>query len=76
MGLIPGLGQSPGEGKGYPFQYSGMENSMDYSQPGSLVHGIIQARILEWVPMPSSRGSSQSRDQTQVSCIAGGFFIV
>ena len=34
---------------------------------------ILQAKILEWVAMPSSRGSSQPRDQTQVSCIAGGF---
>ena len=37
---------------------------------------ILQARILEWVAMPSSRGSSQPRDWTQVSCIAGGFFTV
>jgi len=37
---------------------------------------ILQARILEWVAMPSSRGSSQPRDRTQVSCIAGGFFTV
>ena len=36
--------------------------------------GILQARIVEWVAMPSSRGSSQPRDWTQVSCIAGGFF--
>ena len=36
--------------------------------------GILQARILECVAMPSSRGSSQPRDRTQVSCIAGGFF--
>ena len=35
---------------------------MDYSPPGSFVHGILQARILEWVAMPSSRGSSQPRD--------------
>ena len=35
------------------------------------VHGILQARILEWVAMPSSRGSSQPRDRTQVSLIAG-----
>ena len=40
------------------------------------VHGILQARTLEWVAMPSSRGSSQPRDQTQISCIAGGFFTV
>ena len=38
------------------------------------VHGILQARILEWVAFPFSRGSSQPMDQTQVLCIAGGFF--
>ena len=43
-------------------------NPMDYT-----VHGILQARILEWVAFPFSRGSSQPRDQTQVSHIAGGF---
>ena len=42
---------------------------MDYT-----VHGILQARILERVAFPFSRGSSQLRDQTQVSHIAGGFF--
>ena len=42
---------------------------MDYG-----VYAILQARILEWVAFPISRGSSQSRDLTQVSCIAGGFF--
>ena len=41
---------------------------------GCIVHGILQARILKWVAFPYSRGSSQPRDQTQVSCIAGGFF--
>ena len=52
-------------------------NPMDYSLPGSSVHGILQARILEWVAMTSSRGALQPRDQTQVSCvscIAGRFF--
>ena len=39
-----------------------------------IVHGILQARILEWVAFPFSRGSSQHRDWTQVSYIAGGFF--
>ena len=48
----------------------------DCSSPGSSVHGILQARILEWVAIPFSRGSSQPRDQTQASCIAGRFFIV
>ena len=38
------------------------------------VHGILQVRILEWVAISSSRGSSQARDRTRVSCIAGGFF--
>ena len=38
--------------------------------------GILQARILEWVAMPSSRGSSPPRDRTRVYCIAGGFFTV
>ena len=47
---------------------------MDYSPPGSFVHGIPQARILEWVVMPSSRGYSWPRDWTQVSCITGRFF--
>ena len=51
-------------------------NPMDCSLPGSSVHGILHARILEWVAMPSFRGLSQPRDQTQVSHIAGGFFTV
>ena len=41
---------------------------------GLIVLGILQARIMEWVAFPFSRGSSQPRDQTQGSCIAGGFF--
>ena len=49
---------------------------MDYSLPGSSVHGILQARILEWVAVPFSRGSPQPRDQTQVSHIAGRFFTI
>ena len=42
LGLTPGLGRSPGEGKGYPFQYSGLENSMDY-----IVHGIAELDMTE-----------------------------
>ena len=49
-------------------------DSMNRSPPCSSVCGISQARILEWIATPSSRGSSQSRDRTQVSCIVGGFF--
>ena len=43
--------------------------TMDCNSPGSSVHGILQARILQWVIMPSSRGSSQPRDWTSVSCL-------
>ena len=49
---------------------------MESGPPGSSVHGVIQARILEWVAIPFSRGSSQLRDRTQVSRIAGRFFTV
>ena len=52
-------------------------DAMDWSLPGSSVYGISQARILEQVAMPSSRGSSQPRDQTwisYVSAMAGGFY--
>ena len=44
-------------------------NPMDYE-----VHGVLQGRILEWVVFPFFRGSSQHKDQTQVSCTVGGFF--
>ena len=122
LSSIPGLGRSPGERKGYPLQYSGLESSMDcivhgiaqsrpqlsdlYSlHPGGLssltlcpspacfpvssvprlcrilcdpmdytVHGILQARILEWVAFPFSRGSSHPGERTQVSCLVGRFF--
>ena len=49
---------------------------MDCSPPGPSVHGILQARILECVAVPFSRGFSWSRDQTQVSCFVGRFFTV
>ena len=58
-GWIPGLGRSPGEGKGYPFQYSGLENSMDCISPwgrpcqtplqGSLVYSLILRVIASWL---------------------------
>ena len=47
---------------------------MDCSLPGSSIHGILQARILEWYAPPFSRGSSQPRDQTHVLWITGRFF--
>ena len=49
---------------------------MDCSPPGSSVRGMLQARILEWVAITYSRGSSQPRDPTQVSFTAGRFFII
>ena len=45
-------------------------DSIDHSPPGSSVHGILQARILEWVAISSSRGSSQPRDQTRISQVS------
>ena len=49
---------------------------MDRSLQAPLSMGILQARVLEWVAMPSSRGSSQPKDQPQVSRVADGFFTV
>ena len=53
-----------------------LHDPVDHSPPGFSVHGILQARILEWVAMPSSRGPAQPRDWTQVSRISGGFFTI
>ena len=50
-----------------------LRDPTDCSPPGSCVHGILQARILEWVAVSSSRGSSWPRDQIWVSCTAGRF---
>ena len=68
LGSIPGLGRLLGEGNGNPLQYSCLENPMDRvawlcdpvdcSPSDSSVHGILQARILEWVAISFSRGSS------------------
>ena len=64
----------------WSFSHSVVSNSCnptDCSPPGSSIHRIFQARILEWVAISFSRGPFQPRDQTQVSyvsCIAGGFF--
>ena len=49
---------------------------MTCSLPASSVHGILQVRIVEWVAIPFSRGFFRPRDQTQVSCIAGGLFTI
>ena len=55
---------------------SNSRDAMDCSSPGSYVHGIFQARILEWVAISYSKGSSQPREWSQVSHIAGRFFTV
>ena len=62
---------------GWWFSRSGVSGSwdpVDCSPPGSSIHGILQARRLEWVAISFSRASSQPRNQTWVSCIAGRFF--
>ena len=51
-------------------------NPIDCSPPVYSVHGILQARILEWVAIPFSMGTSQPRDETLVSCIAGRLFTI
>ena len=114
------MGRSPGEGIGYPLQYSWASlvaqmvknlsamqetlhwtftslhltgvyctvlclvaqlcstlcNPMDCSLQGSSVHGLFQARVLEWVAISFSRGSSQARDRTQITHIAGRHFTI
>ena len=57
-----------------PLSRLGLCDPMDCSPPGSSVHGILQARKLEWAAIPFPRGSSQTRDQPWVSLIAGRFF--
>ena len=56
--------------------YPTLCSPINCSPPGSSVHGILQARILEWVAMPFSRGSSQPKDRTWVSLIESRFFTI
>ena len=65
-------GTNPDTTTGESASRSAMSSSFDPTD--YTVHGILQARILVWVAFLFSRGSSQPRDQTQVSCIAGRFF--
>ena len=53
-----------------------LRDPMDYSLPGSSIHVIVQARVLEWFAISFSRGSSHPRDRTQVSRIVGRRFTV
>ena len=59
-----------------PSVMSDSSDPMNCTPPASFVYGIFQARILKWIAMPFSRGSSWPRDWTWVSCIAGRFFTV
>ena len=71
------LGALGAESESESVSHSVMSMSpMDCSPPGFSVHGILQARILEWVVIHFSKGSSQLRDQTQVSRVAGRFFTI
>ena len=64
-GLIPGWERSTEKGNGNPLQYSCLENPRDRGTWWATVHGILQARILEWVAFPFSRGSFQPSNRTQ-----------
>ena len=60
-----------------PWKWKSLSHVWLFADPtGYIVHGILQARILEWVAVPFPRVSSQTRDRTQVSCIAGRFFTI
>ena len=76
---LPLLGVSPGRGGPSVLVTQlclTLYNPMDYNPPGSSVHGILLARILERFVIPFSRRSSQPRDGTQVTCTAGKLFKV
>ena len=63
LGLIPGLGRSPGEGKGYALQFSGLENFMDY-----IIHGVAESGTTEQLSLSGSLslGTSEgNRDETE-----------
>ena len=73
------LNQEWASALGHLSRVQGFCDPMDCSPPGSSVHGISQARILEWVAMPSSGGSSRTRDRTRVShvsCIEAGSLLL
>ena len=71
-----GRGRQKGRKELVAQSYPALCDPMDCSLPGSSVHGILQARILEWVAIPFSKGSSLPRGRTCVSHIAGRFFTV
>ena len=78
LGLVAARNQAAGAGKADSLKVKVKSsqscptlcNPTDCSLPGSSVHGIFQARVLEWVAISFSRGTSRSRDRTLVSCLA------
>ena len=72
--VVNALPQSRRQGSERNWKWKSLSHVQLSVTPWTVVHGILQARILEWVAFPFSRGSSQPRYQTQVSHIAGGFF--
>jgi len=72
LGLIPGLGRSPGEGNGYPLQYSGLENSMDRGAWQVTVHGVAKSwiRLRDFpFPFPINVTSKASHFNIQDICL-------
>ena len=69
LGLIPRLGRSPEEGKGYPFQYSGLENSMD-----CVVHGVTKSLINFHFPLPKLFKDLSSHSGSEFSAMVYGAF--
>ena len=63
VGLIPGLGRSPGEGKGYPLKYSGLENSMDY-----IVHGVAESDTTERLSLSSFGMDCNASEDNHLFC--------
>ena len=74
LGSIPGLGISPGDEMATYYSILAWRIPWTVAYQAPLSVGILQARILEWVAMPSSRGYSQPRDRTGFPCITGRFF--
>ena len=66
LGLVPGLVRSPGEGKGYPLQYSALENSMDREDLQAVVHGVTKGCIqLDWATLTSQGGQFLVKDHVR-----------
>ena len=59
LGSVPGLGRSPGEGKGYPLQYCGLENSMDRGAWWATVHGVTELDMSEQLPLHQEWGGRE-----------------